>query len=162
MNIQFTLQVFAITLFCLSATANSSDLDSPIVNKPTVRTEINRGYEAAFDCSLHNAGNPRGEFRCVSGVVSYNQQNNTSTPAFKTALYFSSWQSSKGGYDVARKFNVELRDYLFNVNAFFEDFKDARKESSISVLMLCEARKIEKIYCDEVIKDVANWEAKMQ
>jgi hypothetical protein len=72
--------------------ANAADLNSPIVTKPTLGSEINRGTSAAFDCVVSNAINALGAGKCISEVESQNHQRMmTGYEAFSLGAFFYGW-----------------------------------------------------------------------
>ena len=84
------LEAVSLTVALLIASAANcqSNLDKPISTKPTVRSEIARGHDAAFEC---NGVGKIGRFRlieaCVSKVVQDNVQQEKASTTFKLGIY---------------------------------------------------------------------------
>lgn len=69
------------------ADAQTSKLDTPINTKPTVRSEIKRGEDAAFECSL-NAGTHYAAFvNCINAEIHSNLQASTKSEPFTLGLF---------------------------------------------------------------------------
>jgi len=72
---------------CGFAGAQTSKLDAPVSTTPTVRSEIKRGEDAAFECSL-NAGTRYSAFvDCINAAIHFNLQANTKSEAFTLGLF---------------------------------------------------------------------------
>jgi hypothetical protein len=84
------LEAVSLTVALLIASAANcqSNLDKPISTKPTVRSEIARGHDAAFEC---NGVGKIGRFRlieaCVSKVMQDNIQQQKASTAFRLGIY---------------------------------------------------------------------------
>lgn len=72
-----------------------SNLVKPVVNKPTVRTEILRGINATDLCIgvSHSATRYRPDdyFLCVKRIETENTRKNTNNDAFGAGLFFHAW-----------------------------------------------------------------------
>jgi len=87
--------VFPALLLALApgAYVASDPLDAPLAHKPpTVRSEMQRGGDAAFKCVLDSHFLPQAAERCVKNAQGGNrQQMGTGFEAFDTGLYFMAW-----------------------------------------------------------------------
>ena len=74
-----------LVLISLGAQAQTS-LDAPVDTKPTVRSEIKRGYSAAFNCFLEATNDYLAFTICVSAVQEENEQKSTLSDPFLLGL----------------------------------------------------------------------------
>jgi len=83
----------ALLAACLFAsTSSAADLNAPLSDHPTLGSEIKRGWDAAFDCSLHNL-NALADGQCISDASSAAQQQHSNYKPFELGLYFGEWQA---------------------------------------------------------------------
>ena len=69
--------------------AAAADLNAPIVDHPTVGSEIERGWRAAFECQLNGITDNSAVDDCVSAEGSRAQQEHTQAAPFLLGLYAS-------------------------------------------------------------------------
>jgi len=81
------MQVF-ILVWALTSGAQTPDLNAPIDTRPTVGSEINRGYSAAFDCSLQHVAEPLSFSECVTEATSADQQKQPNSVPFIVGAYW--------------------------------------------------------------------------
>jgi hypothetical protein len=78
---------------CLFAsTSSAADLNAPLVDRPTLGSEIKRGWDAASDCYLHNL-EALADGQCISDASSAAQQQRSNYKPFELGLYFGEWQA---------------------------------------------------------------------
>jgi hypothetical protein len=83
----------ALLVACLFASVGSAaDLNAPLVDRPTLGSEIKRGWDAATDCNLHNL-EALADGQCISEASSTAQQQHSSYKPFELGLYFGEWQA---------------------------------------------------------------------
>ena len=83
-------------LFALLLAQASVNLDAPMEQRPTVRTEINRGYEAAFTCVINSGVSASGLYKCVENSVSHNKQAVANPTAFMIGAYLQACENLAG------------------------------------------------------------------
>lgn len=74
-----------LVLISLGAHARTG-LDAPVNTKPTVRSEIRRGYSAAFNCFLETTSDYSAFTTCVNAVQEDNVQKSTLSDPFLLGL----------------------------------------------------------------------------
>ncbi len=146
-----TLCVFTTALIFAWQPCAATDLDKPIEpTKPTIRTEIYRGKEAASDCGIHTTGLQE----CVWAIQNSNVQKNTATDAFNAGLYFDAWLIAvievkvKGG-DEDAALAMQL----------FKKTKEYQANLRIDNQALCAATRVN---CVVVLRDMEQWEARLR
>jgi hypothetical protein len=72
----------------LASAAQAPNLNAPIDTRPTIGSEINRGYSAAFDCSLQHVADALPFSQCVSDAVSTDQQKQPNSLPFMVGAYW--------------------------------------------------------------------------
>jgi hypothetical protein len=85
-----------LMLLSCSPLAFAVDMDAPTTKRITVRSELQRGDEAAFNCALRGKGHEwiyRNRYLdCIDRAASKEKQGNTDTEAFLAGLYWRSGQ----------------------------------------------------------------------
>ena len=81
--------LFAIAL-TLPQMAAAADLNAPLDEKPTLGSEIKRGWNAAFDCSLAHIVDVQGMNDCTSAAGSKAHQERPNPDPFLLGLYLGS------------------------------------------------------------------------
>lgn len=80
-------------LSIVAGRARSEGLDTPVVPKTTIGSEIKRGGDRAFHCELDF--NPELDWLpfsdCISGAVHLETQRNTLTDPYALGLYFTAF-----------------------------------------------------------------------
>jgi hypothetical protein len=78
-------------LVAVASTASAqSKLDATVTRIPTVRTELARGNDAAFQCGLDNIGRFMRIDKCILSALSTNKQRQTLSDAFQLGFVFDS------------------------------------------------------------------------
>lgn len=85
---------FVALMICAPAAAQSSKLNAPISQRPTVGSEIDRGQEIGFECGLHNISDRAKLVGCVNDAIMANKQKATLSEPFEFGLYVRSLQNS--------------------------------------------------------------------
>jgi hypothetical protein len=77
----------------VSSANDTALLDAPLVPKPpTVRSELERGHEAAFTCTLKHPLEVANVSGCVDSAQEANRQKmGQGFEAFDTGCYFTAW-----------------------------------------------------------------------
>src|ERR1700688_2710004 len=83
-----TLPVLGLML--LTAQVRAADLNAPLVDQPTIGSEIKRGWSAAFDCHLNHL-RPLGFAHCIDEASSAAEQNHANYKPFELGLFFNYW-----------------------------------------------------------------------
>lgn len=111
------LKAVAAFIAAMPALGIAADLDAPLTPQPpTLRSEISRGADAAFDCELKNDGAAEAEvsgyYQCIEDVSSANRQRlGQGYEAFNAGLYARAerqlgivqqvWSTSALAHDIA-------------------------------------------------------------
>lgn len=66
----------------LSQPSFGANLDAPATAKPTIRTELKRGHEIAFNCGLHAKTNIEALDHCIDDASLTQARQGTATEAF--------------------------------------------------------------------------------
>ena len=82
------MKLLTIWLLILTGTANAADLDAPLNDRPTLGSEIERGWRAATDCNLKNIANALEYVDCIDGTASKAQQEHSNANPFLLGLYY--------------------------------------------------------------------------
>jgi hypothetical protein len=93
-------RIFAL-LLCVLATsdATAADLNAPVINQPTIGSEIARGLDAANTCSAET--DPLYLSKCAYDVSSANRQRESNSKPFELGLFFGTWHYQTILVDVA-------------------------------------------------------------
>lgn len=77
-----------LLLFALALASTQPNLDAPLDSRPTLRSELNRGRAAAFDCGLHHFDDMLDHSACVDHVISEAVQRVPNATPFMVGAYF--------------------------------------------------------------------------
>lgn len=86
--------LIAVILLALVAQtrALAADLNSPIMNRPTIASEIRRGSEAALDCIIPSVGDPLASAKCIStAAIKNSQKMATGSEYFTLGINYGGW-----------------------------------------------------------------------
>jgi hypothetical protein len=84
-------RILIILIFCVVAYgARAVDLNAPVVNTPTVGSEIKRGFNAAMGCNILLSGPEFG--LCIADIGEKVEQQTTNSDPFTVGLYFHAWE----------------------------------------------------------------------
>ena len=92
MNRRAAASTFWALTICATANAQNSNLNAPVSRQPTVRTEIDRGQDAGFECGLNNITSFFKFKDCINDDVDTNRQNSTLSDPFEFGLYVRALQ----------------------------------------------------------------------
>ncbi len=82
------LVVCLVSVLWAAPARAQSKLEAPASRRPTVGSEINRGQDAAFNCSMNTDVLSRTAFTdCVSDTVTINRQKSILSDPFEFGLY---------------------------------------------------------------------------
>jgi len=81
---------FGLVALILPQVVAGADLNAPLDEKPTLGSEIKRGWQAAFDCSLAHIVDVQGMNDCTSAAGSKAQQERPNSDPFLLGLYLGS------------------------------------------------------------------------
>lgn len=113
------------------------DLDSPVVSRPTVRSEIARGQNSAFTCTSSPYFYPDQQSRCFSAVAQKNVQNNTASLPFLTGMYMWAWFQESIGVKVSK--SQYARDVTEqSATTLFAIARDYQKKAGLTVQDICD------------------------
>jgi hypothetical protein len=77
----------AISLMSISCAA-ATDLNAPLDERPTIRTEIYRGFRAAFNCVMEDSKYADGIERCALRHAGAEEQRMPNHLPFEVGLYY--------------------------------------------------------------------------
>ena len=77
------------------------DLNAPIVQAPTLGSEIKRGFDAGFGCSI--TLEPFALSRCISAIASKEEREKSDAVAFAFGVYVGGWLVSDTALQSAEK-----------------------------------------------------------
>ena len=83
---------FIAISYLLSAAAQTADLNAPINTRPTIGSEIKRGHDVAFDCSIKFADDVISLSECVNDALSVNRQRQVDTLPFELGAFLQECQ----------------------------------------------------------------------
>jgi hypothetical protein len=123
------------------------DLDAPAVKKITIKSELERGQSAMFDCGLNASHTSTFELaKCPFQILDQNKQKNTDTDAFTLGVAFYAWVDLTTIIDVIEKLpDREQRGYsegISNASLWFKIYKDKAATIGIDDHKLCEVLKL--------------------
>jgi hypothetical protein len=127
-------QMFSFTLFSLAA-----NLDAPIIEKPTIRSEITRGRQSIQPCD--KAGTVVSQMQsyqdCIDVVLSSAARNGSSTPPFQLGIHFEAFINMAIAYNilVTGGSATKLQHALTNLQ--FLQYQDLLKQVEISTEDVC-------------------------
>lgn len=127
-------------------TAAENPLDAPLVPKPpTTRSELVRGGDAAFGCTLSSESSLDDIEKCVdSAQITNRQKMGQGFEAFDTGLYFQAWSmlnsrvSAAHGTTLLGNLNTLKRLEKF----YWEEYRDSRKVIALSDAQVVDGLKI--------------------
>jgi hypothetical protein len=76
--------IWAVSL-CATALAQTN-LNAPVSRQPTIKTEIDRGQDAAFNCGLDNLTNFSKFVDCIDAGIAANRQNSSLSEPYEFGL----------------------------------------------------------------------------
>lgn len=134
------LLCFVCGFFLIVNNVMAVDLDAPVEKKITVKSEIERGHSAVFDCRLHLLpGSIIGIQDCVFNAIDSNKQKNTDTDAFILGAYFEGWSDAAIYVSVLSE-NGRAKDSDMQGTGFlYKQFKKSQEKLGIDDAALCDA-----------------------
>lgn len=117
----------AVALLACGAASAQVNLNAPISEKPTVASELRRGIDAAFDCTLKHMDQSEA-MDCVLDAQHINQQQHAGHDAFDVGLYFEAWRH----FDIV--WTVDTRNA--DTNSFAASQVDSTKAYAASTFTL--------------------------
>lgn len=163
----FGLGLILSFLFC-HAIANAIELDLPI-ERPTARTEIQRGYETVnIFCNVKEHFSFKEFDECLSKIKQDSlRQNNLSEP-FLLGVYFSAWyhivlrtRTLKLLENRMKEQGLEVDFAIGEINGllYFMDFRNKQRQIGINDITVCDVVGQKKNY--EYIKaEIDTWAKK--
>jgi hypothetical protein len=146
-------QMFSPTIFALAA-----NLDAPIIEKPTIRSEITRGRQSIQPCD--KAGTVvlfqmQSYQECIDGVLSAVASNGSSTSPFQLGIHFEAFINMAIAYNSLVKggSSTKLQHALTNLQ--FRQYQDLLKQVGISTEDVCEATHLN---CPNIKELLDSWE----
>ncbi|MDP1769741.1 MAG: hypothetical protein Q8L74_13200 [Nitrospirota bacterium] len=131
-------QMFSFTLLSLAA-----NLDAPVIEKPTIRSEITRGRQSIRPCERNSAllTQMQSYKDCIDEVLSTAARNGSSTSPFQLGIHFEAFINMAIAYNslVTVGSATKLQHALTNLQ--FHQFQDLHKQVGISTEDLCEVTK---------------------
>ncbi len=128
-------QMFSFSFFSLAA-----NLDAPVIEKPTIRSEITRGRQSIQPCD--KAGTVvlfqmQSYQDCIDGVLSTAARNSSSTSPFQLGIHFEAFINMAIAYNslVAGGSATKLQHGLTNIQ--FLQYQDLLKQVEISTEDVC-------------------------
>jgi len=116
-----------------------SNLDVPAKQEIPVRSELERGGSAFFQCNMHmmDIATPA---RCVQDILNEEQLKKTDTNAFKLGVYFRGWIDMDYYKKILRTsgsniIGTEVSDYI----SLFSSYRSLQNQLNVSDEELCEA-----------------------
>ena len=144
--------MFIVTLFSLAV-----NLDAPIIEKPTIRSEITRGHQSIQPCD--KAGTvvlfQMQSYRdCIEGVLIAVARNGSSTSPFRISIRFEAFINMAIAYNalVIDRSATKLQYALTNLQ--FIQYQDLLKKVGISPEEVCE---ITHQNCLEIKEVLDSW-----
>jgi hypothetical protein len=114
-------------------------LDEPAQKTITVKSEIERGKDAAFDIGLKCRAYETLKFISqIDDSISYNKQRNTDTDAFYIGIYMQAWVEMifrLNEFDGAPPSFMSSKDIAFYKeieNFYFKEFREKQNKLEIS------------------------------
>lgn len=132
--IKLLMLLVGLPMIITVAIAQNANLNAPVSRQPTVGSEIQRGNEAAFDCSLHYLTDLRKFIVCMNDLIETNRQKSTLSEPFELGLYLQALSyasvhhhslNSDGSFTIWRdraiailtKIKLSIRDYCKAIEA---------------------------------------------
>lgn len=132
-------------LALLPFTAFSADLDAPVTQKPTIRTEIERGQSMAVSCQSRNTDAYTVYTTCIDGIITRaNAAGNASDP-FKLGVYSSAWEMTSIQLEVyeANSYNPQKVASMKQLGWFYYVWSnDILKKLQMTSAQLCAAKSV--------------------
>jgi hypothetical protein len=129
--------------------APARTLDEPLNDKPTVGSEINRGFEAAFNCVMANLADAQKTSDCDQAVVQAEEQKHADSDPFKLGLYYGACvhfateiRSDTEGQATNRAAADDLTFAKIELKFTYQQFKLVRDAVGISDDHLIDATKM--------------------
>ncbi len=167
MKLVTLIVVFSMLIFFSPNTIFAIDLNTPIETKPTIRSEIKRGYQSIFTF-CHSAMYLEELKICVDKVKEENLRQDKETESFLLGFYFGAWHDTVVSMFTLRllekplkEANLKEPDYAFGEIwgiFYFMDFRKIQKQFGIDDLTLCD---ITGARSEDVIPEIRKWEQKM-
>lgn len=114
-----------------------SNLDVPVKKEISVRSDIERGGSAFFQCNMRmmQISNPA---RCVLDILHEEQLKKTDTNSFKLGVYFRGWLEMDYYKDIIRRsgsnlIDTEISDYI----SLFGNYQSLQNQLDVSDEELC-------------------------
>ena len=158
----------SVLIFFLSSNISFAiDLDAPIETKPTIRSEIKRGYQSIF--TFCDKAIPFEELKiCVDKVKEENLRQDKESESFLLGFYFGAWHDTVLIMFTLRLLEKPLKEanlkepnYAFGESYgmfYFMDFRKIQKQFGIDDLTLCD---ITGARSEDTIPEIRKWEQKM-
>lgn len=162
-------KILLILLFtCLTINTNKSysqvniNLDQSATKPVTIRTEIERGHSAIFECGLkYETYDYFGYSDCVNNVNYSNKQKNTDTEAYYLGANMANWMELVIKLDTLKNSTLvdqDVKNLMINdANLSFKNFKKIQKSYKIEDNNLVS---IVKLNSDMIIPILKEWELK--
>lgn len=123
----------------MAPVAQATDINAPIDKRPTVGSEINRGNKAAFDCGLRHVSDVLAFSKCVSDVISMEEQNQQNYLPFMVGAYWGECEnealSVESNSKIASTNNfaaAELPDDLRELASTYRVFRNYQKKLGVT------------------------------
>ena len=145
-------QMFSSPLFSLAA-----NLDAPIIEKPTIRSEITRGRQSIQPCNKEVTEVYRQmQFYqdCIDEVLSSAAKNGSSTPAFQLGIHFVAFINMAVAYDTLVKSGTATESQHAITNLQFLQYQDLLKQVEISTEDVC---KVTHLNCPSIQALLDRW-----
>jgi hypothetical protein len=155
--------LFAVA--CVAVIASNAtwaaDLNAPVINQPTIGSEIARGTSAAGTCI--GESDPIYSTKCVFDASSANRQRQSNFKPFELGLFLNTWDIISGLADIAKAFpndevvQTKFRGAQSEALVMFVLFRKIQKDLHITDAQLVAACPFTPEGREMVRKKISNW-----
>lgn len=145
-------QILSFTLFSLAA-----NLDAPIIEKPTIRSEITRGRQSIQPCNKKGSEalfQMQSYQDCIDGILSSAAINGSSTPPFQLGIHFEAFINMAIAYNALVTGGSATESQHALTNLQFLQYQDLLKHVEISTEDVC---KVTNLSCPNVKALLDSW-----
>ena len=134
------IAIFASGSVC-AMSSMAADLNAPVVPKITIKSEIQRGGDAAFRCLIKTHTEWPAFSSCIDEALSAETQRNTITDPFRLGFYYRAYDFM-GSIEKVRQDIRENEQFLQEQAFYYKTQGQLRKSLHLSQSDICHALEI--------------------
>jgi hypothetical protein len=146
-NIKLIMALLIVLPVILTNVCFAVSLDDSAQKQVTVRTEIQRGYNAVVDVNSQVIKTGEDVDDLVRSILSKNEQANTDTEPFKLGVYLKTWQTYSQNVEADTITFYKANDPIFEkdqllrkqAKPYFAEYRKIQTSLALDDKTICEA-----------------------